>query len=225
MNIHPAALIFPEMPDPEYQALRADIKEHGLLEPLTLCDGMLLDGRHRYRACTELGMPPRFEQYTGTDPEAFVRSRNEHRRHLTPEQREHLKAQRVQRVAEARSQGQSIRQIAEAEHVHPKTIERDLERVAPATPQTVTGRDGKQYPANRPSPQPHPEPEPQTEAPAAQTPPPPPLPPWPPDRESVALRQAAAAIDCLRQIPLNDPRRSEGHRMVFNYLHQPLTHE
>ena len=81
-QIHPLADIIPAMSEPEYQALLADIKALGLRDPITLYDGKVLDGRHRYRACEEAGIEPTFEEFKGSDTAAFVLSRNVKRRHL-----------------------------------------------------------------------------------------------------------------------------------------------
>jgi hypothetical protein len=85
--IHPLADIIPAMSDSEYQDLLADIKgPHGLLEPITLFEGKVLDGRHRLRACEEAGIEPKFDEYKGSDPAAFVLAKNVKRRHLTTSQ-------------------------------------------------------------------------------------------------------------------------------------------
>ena len=54
---HPLAELFPLIEGPAFKDLVADIKANGLLHPLTECDGMLLDGRNRLRACEEAGVP------------------------------------------------------------------------------------------------------------------------------------------------------------------------
>ena len=58
---HDVASLMPVMEDEEYAALLEDIREHGLLQPIVLHDGKIVDGRHRYRACYELGIEPRLE--------------------------------------------------------------------------------------------------------------------------------------------------------------------
>ena len=51
--------------------------------------GQLLDGRNRRRACQELGIPLKVEQFVGTDQAAltYVLSVNQHRRELSKSQR------------------------------------------------------------------------------------------------------------------------------------------
>lgn len=86
-EIHPIANIFPAMSDSEFQALRDDIEQYGQREPIWLYEGKVIDGRHRLRACEELGRAPRTEVYDGFDATAFVVSLNLHRRHLSESQR------------------------------------------------------------------------------------------------------------------------------------------
>ncbi len=78
---HPAADAFPMMDDARLSELQADIAANGQREPITLCDGMILDGRNRYRVCLLLGIEPETRQYIG-DPWAFAWSLNGERRDL-----------------------------------------------------------------------------------------------------------------------------------------------
>jgi hypothetical protein len=84
---HPFAALFPELPPEELTQLARDIKERGLLEPIILHKGLILDGRNRYRACQIAGVKPRIEEFdakaTKRSPEEFVLSRNLRRRHLS----------------------------------------------------------------------------------------------------------------------------------------------
>ena len=86
-GIHPICDLFPRMPGPEFVALKKDIRENGLLEPIWLYDGKVLDGRHRHFACQEVGVEPRYRQYEGSNPLGFVISLNLNRRHLSESQR------------------------------------------------------------------------------------------------------------------------------------------
>jgi ParB-like chromosome segregation protein Spo0J len=92
MNIHPTANMLPQLSDAEYAELRDDIRTRGLLEPILRKDGHVVDGRHRLRACNELGIEPRFDEYEGADIVAEIFSRNILRRHLTADQRAMLVA-------------------------------------------------------------------------------------------------------------------------------------
>lgn len=87
MEFHEFASIFPMMQPGEFRDLVDDIKKNGLVEPIVLCGGKILDGRNRWMACNELGIEPKFEQYTGSDPVGYIVSKNLHRRHLTETQR------------------------------------------------------------------------------------------------------------------------------------------
>jgi DNA modification methylase/ParB-like chromosome segregation protein Spo0J len=78
---HPAADAFPMMDAVRLDELKADIAANGQREPITLCDGMVLDGRNRYRACIDLGVEPNVREYIG-DPWAFAWSLNGERRDL-----------------------------------------------------------------------------------------------------------------------------------------------
>jgi len=76
------------MEEADYRALVADIRAHGLIEPIWLYEGQIVDGRHRYRACLDAGVEPRFRTWDGPGTLVdFVLSLNVERRHLTPSQR------------------------------------------------------------------------------------------------------------------------------------------
>ena len=94
-GVHPIATVFPAMSTEEFNGLRADIEERGLQEPIWLYQAKILDGRHRYRACKELGITPAIKQYTDNDPVGFVLGANLHRRHLNETQRAMIAARLV----------------------------------------------------------------------------------------------------------------------------------
>ena len=86
--IHPAATIFPMLPEPQLRELAEDIRINGQRDPVILWRGQLLDGRNRWMACDRAGVEPKIERRDNiTDPVAFVVSVNIHRRHLDESQR------------------------------------------------------------------------------------------------------------------------------------------
>jgi hypothetical protein len=91
----PAAALFATMGEDEFQALVADIGKNGQREPIVVHEGEVLDGRHRLKACQELGIEPIVKGWAGEcgTPEAFVATKNLLRRHLTESQRAILTAE------------------------------------------------------------------------------------------------------------------------------------
>lgn len=84
---HPAADVFPMLPDDELEELAADIKAIGLQQPLVVAelDGqpVLIDGRNRREACRRAGIIPDHVLLDGQDPRAYIVSANIRRRNLT----------------------------------------------------------------------------------------------------------------------------------------------
>jgi hypothetical protein len=58
LKFHPFAELFPLLEGTELEALARDIKEHGQDEPILTYQGMILDGRNRWRACELVGVSP-----------------------------------------------------------------------------------------------------------------------------------------------------------------------
>ena len=87
MKAHPFADVLPLLEGEAFDSLVADIRANGLLEPITIHEGLILDGRNRYRACEAAGIEPKFLEFDGDDPLGFVLSLNVHRRHLSESQR------------------------------------------------------------------------------------------------------------------------------------------
>lgn len=100
-DFHPHAGIFKLLDGEEFRALVEDIRANGQLDAIVLHDGLILDGRNRYTACLAAGVEPRFTDYDGDDPLAFVLSANLHRRHLDESQRA-MVAARIATMGEGR---------------------------------------------------------------------------------------------------------------------------
>lgn len=129
MDNHPAAELFPLMTEHEFGPFKADIATSGLLEPIWLCEGKILDGRNRYRACCELGLQPLFRTYSGVSPVAFAWSLNGERRHLTHGQRSAIAVEMLPALQEESRK----RQLAGLKRgatlpVPPDVVERDSKK-------------------------------------------------------------------------------------------------
>jgi hypothetical protein len=93
-GIHPLATLMPDLSPEDRELLLKDIRAVGLLEPITLYEGKILDGRSRYSICKAIQYPFKDTDFVslpaGVDPIAFVFSKNIARRHLTVEQKRGL---------------------------------------------------------------------------------------------------------------------------------------
>jgi transposase-like protein len=167
MEFHPFAEKLPFIEDgPEWEAFKASIKATGGIKDNPILyrevngQAQGLDGRNRAKACKELRIKPKYKKVKVKDEDVktFILRHNVLRRHLTPEMRRAI-------VAELREDGQSTRQIAETLGTSKDTVHRDLQELAESgvsnettgpenpseklRPATVTGRDGKSYPATK----------------------------------------------------------------------------
>jgi ParB-like chromosome segregation protein Spo0J len=122
--IHPLCLKFPELPPDKYEELKESIRKVGLLEPVVLnISNQILDGRHRYKACMELGIMPHTALWTTmtrknpnvTEAE-FIFAANYHRRHLTDDQRLQIRAAFFPLIQEetGKAQAESLPKAREA---------------------------------------------------------------------------------------------------------------
>ena len=133
-KVHPLADLFPDLPPDEFEKLKADIHLHGQQDPIVLNEhDMVLDGRHRLKACMQLGVEPRlmwlhntqlqqlqslkevskarkfilqkfpWETSPMTDAD-YIWSKNVLRRHLTDDQRAMLGVQWSDAIREAAKQ-------------------------------------------------------------------------------------------------------------------------
>jgi hypothetical protein len=110
---HHLGRLIPPMPEVDFNRLRADIRQQGLLEEIILYQGQILDGWSRYRACQQEHVEPRFQEFTGDNPVAYVLAKNIQRRHLNPVQilkvleraREPLEAEAVARMRSGKQAG------------------------------------------------------------------------------------------------------------------------
>jgi hypothetical protein len=154
IQIHPYANCFPRMGEKEFKSFADDIAANGLREPITLFQGMILEGRHRYSACTMHGVELRYEHFAGDEKAAlaFVASKNLHRRHLTAQGKRDAIAALIKAQPE-----KSDRTIAEQIKVGKDTVRRIRKKAestgAVAPVKKRVGKDGKarKQPARRAS--------------------------------------------------------------------------
>ena len=87
---------FPALQHDEFEGLKDSITLNGQHVPILVWQGKIIDGRHRYRACAELGITPFVQTLDDDTPYDVVKStaylRNVNRRHLTTGQRAMLAA-------------------------------------------------------------------------------------------------------------------------------------
>ncbi len=85
MNRHELSVMFGDMPTDQFNQLADDIKRNGLRHPVTVWQGQIVDGWHRFKACKKAGIEPRFTEFAGDDRAALalVMSENARRRHLS----------------------------------------------------------------------------------------------------------------------------------------------
>lgn len=126
---HPLSAAYPAMERGDFEALAADIRKVGLREPITIFEGQILDGWHRYNACMCENLAPQFVDFDEGDPREFVISKNLHRRHLTALQ----KASAVVRVAEWRPVGRPVNSATVAE-----LTEASMAKAAGVSERTIT---------------------------------------------------------------------------------------
>jgi len=89
--VHPVCDLLPLMDGDDFRGLCSDIREHGLINPIVIHEGQILDGRNRFLACQDVGVKPSFigwrQLYHGPmSVTRWIWSVNVERRHLTLDQ-------------------------------------------------------------------------------------------------------------------------------------------
>jgi len=102
---HPLANMFPMIEGNAFEELKRDIAAQGILEPIRLYQGMILDGRNRYaaaKACGHAFTLDDFVEWEGTlvEAEAWVIFTNLHRRHLSAKQKQEMVRDRIRKTPE-----------------------------------------------------------------------------------------------------------------------------
>lgn len=89
LQAHPACAAFPMLGAVALNELAHDIDTNGLIEPIVMYRGQILDGRNRLAACELADVEPVFREWEGDESEIipWIISKNIHRRHLDTSQR------------------------------------------------------------------------------------------------------------------------------------------
>ena len=82
---HELSAAYPAMQVHEYEALKDSILDIGVQSPITLFEGQVIDGWHRYKAANELGMACPTVEMDDVDPRDFAKSQGA-RRNITASQ-------------------------------------------------------------------------------------------------------------------------------------------
>ena len=145
--------VMPPMPPEQFEALKADIAERGVLVPIDVDEqGHILDGHHRYRACMELGLTdfPTIVR-PGLSEEGrriFARKSNMLRRHLSRKQVRELIAEQLKDTPSWANN--RIGQVLGADSKTVKAVRERLERTSEIPKlDKLVGADGKARPVTQ----------------------------------------------------------------------------
>lgn len=133
---HPLSEAFGDMSELEFEAVCADMAEHGYDErkKISVYEGKILDGWNRQRAAIVSHKVPSYSEYKGNDPLGFVIRENMNRRHLDASQRA-LIAGRIANY----SHGGNRRKFQDA-HVHLETLKTAAAKLEVSERSAAAGR-------------------------------------------------------------------------------------
>jgi len=151
-EFHELAKIFPLINDEELRELAEDIKKQGLIYPITIYEGKILDGRNRWLAAKQCGyqfLEHNFKPLPDyREPKEFVISTNIRRRNLSTKRKRELLAELIKD-----DPTKSDRQIAAIANVDNKTataVRKEMEeREEIPHVETKTDTTGRKQPATK----------------------------------------------------------------------------
>ena len=143
---HELSALFPRMESDAFARLVESVQHQGLLEPITLADGKILDGFHRDEACYVAGVEPRYEALASNkDQLDYVFGKNFDRRQMTvsqaslvaakaatlargrPTQTSRINADKVDLKKISRSNGDTENKMNKNVHLIAEVVESGLE--------------------------------------------------------------------------------------------------
>jgi len=117
-KVHPAASLFPLLEGDEFESLVLSIQTLGLINPIILHNGMLIDGRNRLRAVEHLKTKySNIELVTKNlaldvvSVSEFIMDVNSERRHLSPDQIAFIAAELIPKIQEEKKAKQESTQF------------------------------------------------------------------------------------------------------------------
>jgi ParB-like chromosome segregation protein Spo0J len=132
LAIHPVADLFPPLPPEDFAALVEDIRHRGVKVPILVHKGYIIDGRHRYMACRQLGKKCPSVEWNGQDPWLEAQSRNLLRRHLRKEQVYAIRLLAAARFPEVAASMASVREDAKKRKAQAKGQRRGVKALSRA---------------------------------------------------------------------------------------------
>ena len=140
-------LLLPPLSAKEYAMLKADIRIRGVQVPIELDECRnVLDGKHRNRACIELGIQPPYVVRTGLSEHQKI----QHLLNLNLRRRHIAKADLKKIALNLREKGWTQDQIAGGLNISQKTVSNWLAQFRNFSElKRVTGKDGKSYPPKK----------------------------------------------------------------------------
>jgi DNA-binding Lrp family transcriptional regulator len=150
------AIELPPLSDEEYEALKESIAEHGQRLPILRgspssgLPGEIVDGRHRRRACAQLGIEPRVVDVDGSADQlrSLALVLNLARRHMSTSARRGLIKAKL--LADPSLSDRAIAAAIGASHPTVAAVRRELEHAGTVErSSTRVGRDGVAQPAKQ----------------------------------------------------------------------------
>ena len=128
---HPLSAAFPAMQADEFQSLCDSAESIGIQNPITLFEGMVIDGWHRYKAANQVNVDCPTIELGNVDPQDFVIAQNKARRNLTASQRaiavttvyEWRSVGKISNSAPVRNIAKTTKELAAIAGVGTRTIE------------------------------------------------------------------------------------------------------
>jgi ParB-like nuclease domain len=157
--LHSIAGDYADFTEEELWGLQESLKKHGLIVPIVIWNEQIVDGRHRYRLCNELGIKLAYRDITSDYPDeadmiAHIRALNEHRRARTQPLTNEEKRARIE-AALKMNPDLSDRQIANligASHPTVASVRAEMEgRGKITTSDTRTDTKGRRQQSHKPS--------------------------------------------------------------------------